>query len=101
MLQTPKEGKSRQQARGKMKAKFPLLVNKNTLVHHKNRNPMDNTFKNLNILTKKEHYLEHGQNDGWKGHNSKRTHGLWLSSLESLFYLYNEGIFIDTFSKFK
>jgi len=35
------------------------LVNKEFIVHHKNRNKQDNSFSNLELKTRKEHNREH------------------------------------------
>ena len=89
-------GRSRVQARNIFKTKLPLYINKDVVIHHVNGNPFDNRFENLLPLTRKQHYQIHKSLSGIRhSNNKKRYKGNQLKQLESLLYLYNEGIFID------
>ena len=61
-MQTNKseKAKSRVKAREKMKEKYPLLLSTNrNVVHHKDENPFNNAFENLQIMKAEDHSSHH------------------------------------------
>ena len=84
---TCKANYSRQKARNIMKIEFPHLINKNTVVHHIDHNPLNNNRDNLVILFKDDHISYHNK-------GKRFMYPKTIKNIESLIYLYNEGIWI-------
>ena len=85
--------KSRRAARKKIMKHYKLKsLQSRLVVHHIDGNPFNNKLANLRVVTRKQHTSDH-----MKEYWSEKMPEM-LAELESLIYLYNEGIYIDTWN---
>ena len=71
---------SRYKARRKMKEKFPLFINYETVVHHIDHNPLNNNIMNLTIMENGKHlsYHQKGKLKGIRPETFKKIDLLFL-----------------------
>jgi hypothetical protein len=82
---------SRRKARAFIKKTYFPDLPRNSVVHHIDLNPLNNTPSNLVVLPQSTHMKLHR-----KPKKAKKPETTGLDKLESLVNLYNEGQWIDT-----